>query len=409
MEKNDLGPFPFSYEPITFQEEGSMDIFFNALDEIKGIPTDWKNVRKGMIVLDVKQFLYQNYKSGKMPAELYEGIKSEGQMIFEEDSLSAQPIRCYVAIISGENPDGTTQVWVDRNNNFDLSDDNPITVNEYEPSGDHKTINDFVQANQIRIRYEAFSNGKIQKRTTPYSIFKTRKGLYGYHPQYYQGTFPESGEEKFLIVQAEPNNVSSQLLLVDKDDLKTPQSDDNLITEGQYIRLGDNFYQYRGLDPLHRLLILKKSSTNKDDIHSPQIGFNAPLFEGKEFSTGQQLDLQHFKGKYLFIDFWGTWCHPCVVSHSIIKEAYDQIDHEKIAFLGIARDSRGALKKFIDNHEVPWLQILADDANDILSKYQVTAYPTAYLIDPDGKIVAKISTQVVGELMNALESRELLQ
>lgn len=99
------------------------------------------------------------------------------------------------------------------------------------------------------------------------------------------------------------------------------------------------------------------------------------------------------RGKYVLIDFWGSWCGPCHKAFPRLKELYSKYHDKGFEILGIATESStDAWKKDIVNSQLPWLQMVDDKTKNVSSKqFAVTEYPTTYLIGPDGKIIGKFA------------------
>ncbi len=101
------------------------------------------------------------------------------------------------------------------------------------------------------------------------------------------------------------------------------------------------------------------------------------------------LSLEGLKGKYLVLDFWASWCGPCIKSFPHMKEIYKKYQGDYFEVLSVSIDqSKADWLKALKTQQLPWLQVL-DTKKVALKNFGVTAIPTVYLIDPDGKIVAK--------------------
>ncbi|WP_164126348.1 TlpA disulfide reductase family protein [Sphingobacterium luzhongxinii] len=108
---------------------------------------------------------------------------------------------------------------------------------------------------------------------------------------------------------------------------------------------------------------------------------------------GQQLSFSSLKGNYVLLDFWASWCGPCIEEFKTLKEVYAKYKG-KVPFeiLSISTDkSEAAWKNALKNQELPWVQMhdITGDGAIAVSRFAVTALPTTFLIDPQGKIVAK--------------------
>jgi peroxiredoxin len=115
-------------------------------------------------------------------------------------------------------------------------------------------------------------------------------------------------------------------------------------------------------------------------------GNPAPLFSVKSL-TGDSLKLVDYAGKFVFIDFWGSWCGPCLGELPHLRQLSKAISNDKLQIIGLARDDSTKLVKFLEKEPLPYPNALAD--NDLLSKFGIAAFPTTILIGPNGKIVGK--------------------
>jgi peroxiredoxin len=124
---------------------------------------------------------------------------------------------------------------------------------------------------------------------------------------------------------------------------------------------------------------------------------HAELVVGKQFpefsrndTTGAARSVSGYKGKILMIDFWATWCGPCVKELPNVKEVYDKHHAEGFEVIGVSLDKDAQkLKSFVEEREIPWPQILDDkDTDDALkTQYGVMAVPSIFLLDRQGKII----------------------
>ena len=135
------------------------------------------------------------------------------------------------------------------------------------------------------------------------------------------------------------------------------------------------------------------------------IGSNAPEIILPDVN-GKLISLSSFKGKYVLIDFWASWCLPCRRENPNIAKVYQQYKDNNFEVLGVSLDTvddRELWLKAIQNDGITWLQV--SDLNGMKSKsaalYNISAIPQNYLIGPDGKIVNQNLKGI--ELEHALE------
>ncbi|EJX10375.1 thioredoxin family protein [gut metagenome] len=137
---------------------------------------------------------------------------------------------------------------------------------------------------------------------------------------------------------------------------------------------------------IDRQKLLEESKKNMKE------GVLAPDFTLKDLNR-HALSLSSLRGKYVVLDFWGSWCGWCIKGIPDMKKYYDKYKG-KMEILGIAcRDTEQNWKEAVKKHELPWLQVMNTEEEDITLKYGIQGYPTKIVVDPEGR-VTKI---VVGE------------
>ena len=106
---------------------------------------------------------------------------------------------------------------------------------------------------------------------------------------------------------------------------------------------------------------------------------------------GAEIDLAKMKGKVVLVDFWATWCGPCVGEMPTVIAAYDKFKDKGFEVVGISLDQdKAALEGFIKEQGMTWPQYFDGKGwqNDIAGKYGIQSIPATFLVGKDGKIVA---------------------
>jgi len=113
----------------------------------------------------------------------------------------------------------------------------------------------------------------------------------------------------------------------------------------------------------------------------------APAFTLLDIN-GNNVSLSDFKGKYVFIDFWATWCGPCRAEIPAYKQLIADYKGRNVVFISMSVDKdKAAWEKMVKEDKFEWLQLHDPQTIKANKKYLVMYIPTFTLIDPDGKIV----------------------
>lgn len=112
---------------------------------------------------------------------------------------------------------------------------------------------------------------------------------------------------------------------------------------------------------------------------------NAPNFTLKDIE-GKDVSLTDFRGKWVILDFWGTWCPWCIKGFPELKEAYETYKG-KLEIIGIdCNEGEDAWKEGVKKYELPWVNVYNPADSGILGEYGVQGFPTKAIISPEGKI-----------------------
>lgn len=129
-----------------------------------------------------------------------------------------------------------------------------------------------------------------------------------------------------------------------------------------------------------------------------ELGGIAPNFTLRD-SKGRSVSLKDYRGKYVFLDFWASWCAPCREEHPMLKKLYSKYQDKEIVFMSVS----------VDTNEKSWRQALIEDGllwtqlhdplalkGPMAESYSLSALPFNLILDPQGKI---IGTKLRGEAL----------
>jgi peroxiredoxin len=123
------------------------------------------------------------------------------------------------------------------------------------------------------------------------------------------------------------------------------------------------------------------------------IGSIAPDFTQND-PDGKPVSLKDFRGKYLLIDFWASWCGPCRAENPNVVKAYNRFKDKGFTILGVSLDNENGRERWlkaIEDDNLTWTQVsdLKYWNNAAAKLYEVNAIPANFLLDPEGKIIGR--------------------
>jgi peroxiredoxin len=121
------------------------------------------------------------------------------------------------------------------------------------------------------------------------------------------------------------------------------------------------------------------------------IGTKFPDFQEKDIN-GKPMSIAKYKGKVVLVDFWATWCGPCVMELPNVLSTYEKHHAKGFEIIGISLDqTEQKLTDFTKEKNMPWQQFFDGLAwqNKLAQKYGVNSIPATYLLDGEGKIIGK--------------------
>jgi thiol-disulfide isomerase/thioredoxin len=392
LEIKGYGPFQSAMGGVSPYPEDENNPWRVTQLKVSGIPNTWMDAKVGDIDTDIYQTVYQNYFLGNISEERFIELQNAWNWKPDSINLSQKPLKSKIAFAFGKDSIGMLKMIVDANNNLDLSDDKVFTPIEVDPN--NNLPNDSLAlSNTIEVAFERFLNNKITKVKAPllithmsqFNMFMSNFAQYA--------TAKLNGEEIAIrsdnftnLSYKNPSIVNIDNSLKEKDKI----GNENVVEINEYIEIKDNIYKNLGVNKNENVLVLERVELPKQQLFSTQVGFNAYDFFGDDFKTGAPISLDDLKGKYVFLDFWATWCGPCIQEIPNLNGLYEKMDSSKFEIISIVGDSTSeSLDKMIEKHSILWPQVLSNDINRIKEEYGIKGYPTTFLLNPDGVIIAK--------------------
>lgn len=122
----------------------------------------------------------------------------------------------------------------------------------------------------------------------------------------------------------------------------------------------------------------KLEALQAGDVQAP--GFTLKDLDGKDVS------LSDFRGKWVILDFWGSWCPWCIKGFPELKEAYEKYKGQ-LVIVGIdCRESEADWRAGVAKYELPWVNVYNPADSNLTTEYAVPGYPTKAIINPEGII-----------------------
>lgn len=136
------------------------------------------------------------------------------------------------------------------------------------------------------------------------------------------------------------------------------------------------------------------------EIRSPLVGRQAPTFMLREVGADRSISLESLRGSPVVVNFWATWCVPCLEENAVLISAAQQ-NSASVQFLGVVfQDEEGKIIEFLRRHGQAYPTLMDQDGKTSIA-YGVGGVPETFFIDANGQIVAKYEGAMSPAVINA--------
>jgi thiol-disulfide isomerase/thioredoxin len=361
--------------------------------------------------IDYKQKLFTNYLNGKTNLQdLTKTYALYNYNLKDTINLYHGKIENLVFVLTGIDKKGNKVVIVDADNNKDFGNDK---VFKYSLKEQDKCINDPAFRNKIpfiKVWYEHFNGKNLVRKSLLLKAFPYKN---------YYNSYDDSLEKKLETVLLD-NSFKYQKLHVFNKDIKLYFNNEEIFPQtynekntlvsvgfGKKHSIQKDAYRINEDIPLGNNRYIRFDSIDKNGTSVTYHTFTTKTSKG--ISVGQTFPSHEFynykdnineklsfKGNYILIDFWGSWCHPCIEAMPQLKKIYDNFSTEKeIQFLSIAYDEKDKvdqIESILKSASIPW-QTYIDD-KDLKDKsfeklFHVLSYPTTIILDKNLRVIFK--------------------
>lgn len=174
-------------------------------------------------------------------------------------------------------------------------------------------------------------------------------------------------------------------------------------------RIAGHVVSVESADMKARTFVLREHPASAYKYVDLRVGGPMPAFSYTEFD-GRARKLSDFRGRYVLLDFWGTWCGPCLAEFPTLQTARERFAERGFEILGIDYEKGGGTlehaREVVKERGVTWPNAAPETVKELVEDVlRITAFPSKILVGPDGKVVAFIGFEITGDkLLQRLDS-----
>ncbi len=400
--KTKIGSGPFNKEFLVTYLNMDSTIHFN------GIPGDLTEKIIKVVNFEPQQRAYELYLNGVIKKNLLMRLLSS--YYADTLQLSKLPIKQQIFFLVGTNAEGKRVVIADANNDRDFSDDKVFKFDTSLSKKKEKIAEDLPSSAEVHFQY--YSNHKILNKTLNIIVYPIRGEMKYKNPieeklylmvelnEHREGIFSFHNQKFKVQITSEPpwavyNNKNTLIRISNID--KTYQGEakqSNSYMIGDTISLNGLRYQFSGIsfsgDTLNFSYIGRGPVVYGND--SGKIAYNIKMLD----LFNREFDLSNLKGEYVLLDFWGTWCLPCIKGIPYLRDVSEKFKN-KVQIVSIDVDQLSnirMLRKMVKSNKMTWINIFQNERDDsqqsVINRYRIREFPTEILINPQGRIIFRM-------------------
>ena len=389
------GPFLMGFSRINPNEKGE-HVFQAGYPEPLTYEGEMEGFEEYLLIPNSIQYTYLNFTKGLSDESSWKGLLTmfgEEAAVIKE--VTDQEHRFFVRLAVKELGEDAMQIWVDQN-----ADDiwQAGEIYDYKKNPEDNWETGIARFPIIPVQYEDVVNGELEKVELALQLapFMSPGNILYAYKNYKQGVLDDGlGNQTDLFLSNsftsgyfDNNNLKAFVASTDEDWQAINAFQREFLEYGDAIQLGDEKYLIHSVDKWGTELVLRRLGEDETWIGT-QKGAQAPAIVSKTL-TDEPYTMNN--GKVTMLDFWGSWCGPCVAEIPLLKDVASFFEGDRFELVGMVYDQRSAVEKFIDNNGVNWKQVMHSyegDEVDYAKVYNINAYPTTFLISADGKVLVK--------------------
>jgi thiol-disulfide isomerase/thioredoxin len=387
-----------------------------------GVPETIEEYVVRSISMQPEQNIWEFYRKNILSKEQF--LASRERMGIDTTKLTDQEFDHRILILTGTHKNGKRVVITDTDNDKDFSNeiifeyDYPLPPEEQRqmdktiplvkasvqlfvdgqiidhevdlhisPYENYRTLTYHSVENEIERNYHLFASmpfhkrGEVVLQDQVYNVFATTNGV---NPVFHEG--------------------NTRIFISPSDSEPSERDGDIPASVGEVINLDGHDYRIESISSLGESLKLSYLGENPDPFGITE-GYNVPRFNAVTLSY-DEFNLSRYPGKFVLIDFWGTWCGPCVRLIPELKKLHTEYKDKDFQLVGVAYDNDpDMVREFTKENQMDWIHIFVDqnrrENNSLVELFRVSSFPTKILIDPSGKILAR--GRSIDEIRNILD------